>query len=83
MASKKRKARQTMAFDPYDDVDFMYDDDIDIKDIARDFYSADSLYESDEESRVTARRQIERRRDIKKLYSQLDDWEEFGDDDCH
>ena len=79
MASRKRKFRQKMDFDPYDDLDFMYDDDIDIKDIARDFYSADSDYEPDEESRITARRQIERRRDMKRLYSELDQWEEFGE----
>lgn len=79
MASRKRKFRQKMDFEPYDDVDFKYDDDTDIKDIARDFYSADSYYESNEESRITARRQIERRRDMKRLYSELDEWEEFGD----
>lgn len=78
MASRKRKFRQKMDFEPSDDVDFNYDDDMDIKDIARDFYSTDSYYESDEESRITARRQIERRRDMKKLYSELDEWEEFG-----
>ena len=83
MASKKRKARQKMTFDPYDDMDFMYDDDVEIKDIARDFYSADSRYESAVESRITARRQIERRRDMKNLYSQLDEWEDFGDDDWY
>ena len=67
-----------MTFDPYDDIDSSYDDDMEMSDIARDFYSADSDYESDEEARITARRQIERRRDMKKLYSELDEWEEFG-----
>jgi hypothetical protein len=78
MASRKRKLRQKMDFEPYDDVDFIYDDDMDIKDIARDFYSTDRNYDLEEESRITARRQIERRRDMKKLYSELDEWEEFG-----
>lgn len=81
MASRKRKFRHKMDFDPYDDVDFMYDDDIDIKDIARDFFSVDSGYEPNESSRITARRQIERNREMKKLYSELDDWKEFGDHD--
>lgn len=81
MASRKQKFRQKMDFDPYDDADFMYDDDIDIKNIARDFYSAVSDYDSDEESHITARRQIERRREEKKLYSELDEWEEFGEHD--
>lgn len=80
MASKNRKYRQKFDFDPYDGLDFSGDDgeDIDIKDIAKDFYSTYSDYEMDEESRITARRQIERRRDMKRLYSELDDWEEFG-----
>jgi hypothetical protein len=81
MASRKQKFRQKMDFESYDDVDYMDDDDMDIKDIARDFYSADSNYESDEESRITARRQIERRRELRKLYSELDEWEQFGDQD--
>ena len=80
MASKKRKYRQKFEFDPYDGLDFSddYEDDVDIKDIARDFYSTYSECEMGEESRITARRQIERRRDMKKLYSELEDWEEFG-----
>jgi hypothetical protein len=83
MASKKRKYRQKIEFDPYDDLDFSddYADDVDIKDISRDFYSTYSDYEMDEDSRITARRQIERRRDMKKLYSELDDWEEIGSSD--
>ena len=82
MASKKRRYRQKFEFDPYDDFDFNddYVDEADIKDIARDFYSTLSDYEHDE-SRITARRQIERRRDMKRLYSELDDWEEFGASD--
>mgnify|MGYP001826317293 FL=1 len=70
-----------MDFEPYDDADFIYDDDMDIKDIARDFYSTDKDYDLEEESRITARRQIERRTDMKKLYSELDEWEEFGNYD--
>lgn len=81
MASKKRKYRQKWDFDDYDDLDGTYDDDIDINDIARDFYSADSRYETEEETRITARRQIERRRDMRKLYSELDDWEIYADQD--
>ena len=81
MASRKRKFRHKMDFEPHDDVDFIYDDDMDIKDIARDFYSTDRHYDLEEESRITARRQIERRTDMKKLYSELDEWEEFGNYD--
>jgi hypothetical protein len=81
MASRKRKFRQKMDVESYDDLDYMYDDDIDIKDIAKDFYSVDLDYGSADENRITARRQIERRREMKKLYSELDEWEQFGDYD--
>lgn len=81
MASRKRKFRQKPEFDIYDDTDSIYDDDMDISEIARDFYSADSGYDFDGESSITARRRIERRRDMKKLYSELDEWEEFGNRD--
>ena len=80
MASKKRRYRQKFEFDPYDDLNFSndYDDDVDIKDIARDFYSTYSDYEVGEESRITARRQIECRSDMKKLYSELEVLVDFG-----
>jgi hypothetical protein len=83
MASKKRKYRQKFEFDPYDGFDFNddYVDDTDIRDIARDFDSTYSDYELDKDPRITARRQIERRRDMKRLYSELDDWEEYGASD--
>jgi hypothetical protein len=81
MASKKRKYRQKWDFDDYEDLDFTYEDDLEISDIAKDFYSADSRYDSEEETRITARHQIERRKDMKKLYSELNDWEMYGDQD--
>jgi hypothetical protein len=81
MASRKRKFREKADFDPYGDDDFTYDEDLDISDVARDFYSVDSEYESDDEDRPTGRRRVERRRDMKKLYSELDEWEEFGEND--
>lgn len=79
MASKKRKYHQKMDFNTYDGLDDLDDDNIDIEDIARDFFSADRRYDFDADNRITARRQIERRRDMQRLYSELDDWEEFGD----
>jgi hypothetical protein len=79
MASKKRKVHQQMDFDPYDDYEDFYDEEMDISDIAKDFYSTD--WESDFKSNrsMTARRKIERRRDMKRLWSELQDFEEFGE----
>jgi hypothetical protein len=47
-----------------------------MKDLARDFYSTD-WDEYMEDGNMTARRKIERRRDYQKVYSELDEWEEF------
>jgi hypothetical protein len=77
MASKKRKFRQKMDFDPYDDFDDLYDEDLDLKDIEKDIYSTDWEDDMSESGKVSARRQIDRRREMKRLYSELDEWEEF------
>ncbi|MFC1775974.1 hypothetical protein ACFL3I_01370 [Pseudomonadota bacterium] len=63
--------------DDYDDYDEIqdYDDDlIDVKDLSKDFYSTDWEDPSGPESRFDTRRKIERRNDLKALYSQIDDW---------
>ena len=80
MARKKAiKKIPLKKYDPYDDLDDFYDDEIDIHELSRDFYSTerDDFYGGDPS--ITARRKIERRRDMKRLYSQLDEWEEFGE----
>ena len=79
MGRKARKPGQQSDFDPYDDFNDGYDEEIDIRDLSRDLYSTerDDYYGSDVS--FSARRKIERRRDLKKLYSQLDEWEEFGE----
>jgi broad specificity phosphatase PhoE len=53
---------------------------LDVKELSREIQSGewDDYYEETEE-RFSARRKIERRNDMKKLYSQLDEWEQFGD----
>ena len=78
MASKKRKYRQKPEFDTFDELDYLYDDDLDLADIAKDFYSTDWNKYADSEGRISARRQIERNKDMRKLYSELDEWEQFG-----
>jgi hypothetical protein len=79
MGRKAGKTRQRLDFDPYDDFNDGYEDEIDIRDLSKDFYSTerDDYYGTD--ASFSARRKIERRGDMKKLYSQLDEWEEFGE----
>jgi len=81
MASKNRKTRE-LKDDPYDD----YDEDLnegfdeefdDIKQISKDFYSADWEDPSANDKRFSTRRKIERRNDLKHLYSQFDDWDDI------
>jgi len=79
MGKKSAKSGREMDFDPLDDFDDAYDDEIDIRELSRDFYSTDRDDQQYDDKRFTARRKIERRRDMKKLYSQLDEWEEFGE----
>lgn len=80
MGRKVKKRYLDLDNDPYDEYDDLYDDDLDLKELARDVHSTtdwDDYFASVE--RMSARRKIERRRDMKKLYSELDDWEEFGE----
>lgn len=79
MARKRQKHTQESEFDTFDDFDDLYDEDIDLRDLTRDFHSTDWYGNQDTGGNFSARRKIERRRDMKKLYSQLDDWEEFGE----
>jgi hypothetical protein len=60
-----------------DDFDDLFDDDFDANELSKDISSTE-WGDDDLDSSVNARRKIERRKDIKKLYSQLDEWEEFG-----
>lgn len=79
MASKNRKFREKPDYDPYDDYNEDFEDDMDIEDIARDFYSTDWEGAFKTDRRMNARRKIEQRREMKRLYSQLDDFAEFGE----
>jgi|GEM_PF-1602012 len=81
MASKSRKTREFKE-DPYDDYDEELDEEFDeefddIKRISKDFYSADWEDPSDNDKRLSTRRKIERRNDLKNLVSQFDDWDEI------
>ncbi|MEJ2384363.1 MAG: hypothetical protein P8Y54_08175 [Xanthomonadales bacterium] len=78
MGKKSGKHLRDFELDALDDFDD-FDDGIDLAAVARGF--PDSEWEDDldeKRGRGTARRKIERRREMKKLYSELNDWEEFG-----
>jgi hypothetical protein len=81
MAKKAGKKYSELDFDPYDDADDLFGDaEPDDSELAREIYSTDWDDDSlDAEERFSARRKIERRKDMRKLYSQLDEFEEFGD----
>ena len=75
MAKKGGKHdRDLDVFDDFDDLD----SDIDLKELSGDTYSADWEDFDEKRDRTDARRKIERRREMKRLYSELNDWEEFG-----
>jgi len=79
MSKKARKKHRELDFDPLDELDGLYDDDFDVNELSRGSHTTGWDDYFDTEERFSARRKIERRNDMKKLYSQLDEWEQFGD----
>ena len=79
MAKKARKKYKELDFDPFDEFDDLYDDDLDVKEHSREVRHAGRGDDFETEERFSARQKIERRNDMRKLYSQLDEWEQFGD----
>lgn len=82
MGSKnRRKARdfESSSYDDYDDdLDNGFDDDLkDLGSLSKDFYSTDWEDPSGSERRFSTRRKIERRNDLRELYSQFDEWDDF------
>jgi len=78
MGRKHRRKSQEFDFDPYDDYEDEFEDGLDdIGYLSKDFYSTDWDDPSGPESRFSSRRRIERRNDLKKLYSEIDDWDDF------
>jgi len=77
MGKRARKNYRNVSIENEDDFDDLFDDDFDANELSKDIYSTE-WGDDDQDSSVNARRKIERRKDIKKLYSQLDEWEEFG-----
>ena len=79
MGSKANKKLKKYDFDFYEGLDDFYDVDADFQDLTRRINSAqwENFFVTDVQ--MTARRQIERRRDFLKLRSELDEWAQFGD----
>lgn len=86
MGSKNRSKKPDFDADPYDDFDDYeeeYGDDLgNLRKLSKDFYSADWEDPLDSDHRFSTRRKIERRNDLRNLYSQLDDGDEidFGNE---
>jgi hypothetical protein len=77
MGKRARKNYRNVSIENEDDFDDLFDDDFDANELSKGIHDTDWDNDGKDKS-VTARRRIERRKDIKKLYSQLDEWEEFG-----
>jgi len=72
------KEFETESYDDYEDYrDEMDDEFNEFSDLAKDFYSTDWEDPSGTEKRFSTRRKIERRNDMKELYSQFDDWDDY------
>ncbi len=79
MSKKSRKSVREFDADPYMDFD---DDELDedlydFSDLSKDFYSTEWENPADRPGRLSTRRRIERRNDLKELYSQFDEWDEI------
>ena len=63
--------------DPYDNYDSESDSDLDdISELARDFYSSEWEDPVGSNHRISARRKIERRNELRNLHAQFDDWDD-------
>ena len=76
MSKKGREKFRVYEIDPFSDDDDLDADDFDYEDLTREVHSVerDEIFEKEE--RFSTRRKIERRNEMKELYSQFDDWDE-------
>ena len=78
MGTKHRPKAWEYEQNQYDDYDSDLDDDLDdLGDLSRDFYSTDWEDPSGNERKFSTRRKIERRNDLKNLFSQFEDYDEI------
>ncbi|MDT8320706.1 MAG: hypothetical protein RQ826_09310 [Xanthomonadales bacterium] len=78
MAKRKHGKPKAYEIDLYEDFESPFDADADLDELSSELAGTDpdDFFEPGE--RFSARRKIERRNDMRRLYSQLDEWEEFG-----
>jgi hypothetical protein len=77
---RKSQKNQTEKFDLFNDFDdFDFDEDPGLERFSRDLKGEEWGDYHDRGRRGSTRRQIERRQELKRLYSELNDWEEFGE----
>lgn len=73
MGTKERPKARELNSDPYED----YDNDLDDPGyLSSDVNNMDWEDSSGPDSRLSTRRKIERRNELKELYSQFDDWDD-------
>ena len=82
MGKHAQKGKHHNDFDPYDD-DYVFVDELGSDELAKDIFSTDWESNSKAPEPTDARRRIEQREETKRLYYQLDDWEEFGARESH
>ena len=79
----KKSQRNRKKLDPrlWGGSDGLFHDDLEFDEDSTDWLDDDDetwLREDADESRISVRRKIERRREKQQLYSELNDWEQFG-----
>lgn len=78
MGSKHKRNPQEYGPDPYENFDDdMIDDFDDFDDLTKDFYSTDWENPAGTKRRGNARRKIERRNELKDLFMEFDDWDDY------
>jgi hypothetical protein len=84
MGKKRKSQKNEFESDSFDDFDYYddYDDDFDltssdIRKLSKDFYSTDWEDPSGSDRKFSTRRKIERRNDLKTLFSQFDDYDDI------
>jgi hypothetical protein len=89
MGSKRKSKINNFESESFDDLDYFddFDDDFDMssgdmRKLSKDFYSTDWEDPSENDRKFSTRRKIERRNDLKNLFSQFDDYDdiELGSD---
>ena len=84
MGSKKRSNQTDYDVDPFDDYDDYNDYEIEfgddvgyVKNLSKELYGTDWDDPPGSEHRISSRRRIERRNELRDLYSQIGDLDEF------